>query len=279
MNGGAGGNDHGNPPRRRSSTPRPFGQQERSNTRELESLRAANRAADARLRDARLCRHAIGRRGGAILVGQGRLHVLPRQDERARRMTAPEPVLIGAAPAGTSPTRQYRELQLETTGMGAGSGPQHSLNAIPRTGSNVFRGGVDGFTRTPTCRARISDDGLRSFGFNSMPQVQRNYRAGAQLGGRSPGQAVVLRAGGRWGSRSSSRCVLQRASGKVGNPVTATLFYRPHLQSSGGQLRLVQKSFARTTWQASSRQRVNFYFDIQKSCRVHDGSVHRRRTR
>ena len=166
------------------------------------------------------------------------------------------------------------ELQLETTGMGAESGSgSTSLNAIPRSGSNVFRGGLDGYYSNANMQSSNIDDNLRSYGINSSAQVQRIFRAGAQLGGPIQQDKLWFFAAiGRWGSRVNQPGAYYNAlQGKSGNPVTPTLFYAPDLSRPAASFDWFRNHSLRTTWQASSRQRVNFYFDIQKSCRCTTG--------
>jgi hypothetical protein len=166
------------------------------------------------------------------------------------------------------------ELQLETTGMGAESGSgSTSLNAIPRSGSNVFRGGIDGFFSNGRMQGSNIDDNLRSFGINSSGKVQRIYRAGAQLGGPIKRDRLWFFAAiGRWGSEvNQPSAYFNRLQGKSGNPVTSTLFFEPDLSRPAASFDWFRNHSIRTTWQASVRQRVSFYGDIQKSCRCTTG--------
>ena len=166
------------------------------------------------------------------------------------------------------------ELQLETTGMGADSGSgSTSLNVIPRSGSNLFRGGLDGYYSNANMQSANIDDNLRSFGINSSAQVQRIFRAGAQLGGPIKQDKLWFFAAiARWGSRVNQPGAYYNAlQGKSGNPVTPTLFYAPDLSRPAASFDWFRNNSLRTTWQASARQRVNFYFDIQKSCRCTTG--------
>ena len=166
------------------------------------------------------------------------------------------------------------ELQLETTGMGADSGSgSTSLNVIPRSGSNLFRGGLDGYYSNANMQSANIDDNLRSFGINSSAQVQRIFRAGAQLGGPIKQDKLWFFAAiARWGSRVNQPGAYYNAlQGKSGNPVTPTLFYAPDLSRPAASFDWFRNNSLRTTWQASARQRVNVYFDVQKSCRCTTG--------
>jgi hypothetical protein len=92
------------------------------------------------------------------------------------------------------------EMQLETSGMGgeAGSGST-SLNVIPRSGGNVFRGTIDTYLSKDGMQSKNVDDYLRGFGINSSSEVQRIYRLGAQFGGPFKRDKIwFFAAVGRW---------------------------------------------------------------------------------
>jgi len=177
------------------------------------------------------------------------------------------------------------EMQLETSGMGAESGSgSTSLNAIPKSGSNTFRGGVDGYFSNSGMQGKNIDDNLRSFGILSSGQVQRIYRLGGQIGGPIKHDKVwFFGAIGRWGSRVNQPGAFYNSlQGKSGVPGTPTLFYPgqpgtpyantpPDTSRPAASFDWFRNHSLRTTVNATSRQRVNFYFDIQKSCRCTTG--------
>jgi len=166
------------------------------------------------------------------------------------------------------------ELQLETTGMGAESGSgSTSLNAIPRSGSNVFRGNLDGFFSNGAMQGSNIDDRLRSFGIDSSGKVQKIYRVGGQLGGPIKRDKLwFFVAIARWGSEVNQPGAYYNAlQGRSGNPVTPTLFFAPDPSRPAASFDWFRNHSLRTTWQASARQRVNFTGDIQKSCRCTTG--------
>lgn len=166
------------------------------------------------------------------------------------------------------------ELQLETTGMGAESGSgSTSLNAIPKSGGNTFRGGIDGYFSNSKMQGSNIDDKLRSFGIDSSGKVQRIYRAGAQLGGPIMRDKVWFFAAiARWGSRvNQPGAYYNKLQGQSGNSTTTTLFYEPDLGRPAASFDWFRNHSLRTTWQVSPRQRVSFYGDIQKSCRCTTG--------
>src|SRR5438093_8894485 len=106
------------------------------------------------------------------------------------------------------------ELQLETTGMGAESGSgSTSLNAIPKSGSNTFRGGIDGYFSNGSMQGANVKSNLNDWtrgnpallssaqAIKTAASVQEIYRLGGQLGGPIKQDRIwFFVAIGRWGS-------------------------------------------------------------------------------
>src|SRR6266849_450392 len=183
---------------------------------------------------------------------------------------------IGAASGVGYITDQgnIQEMQLETTGMGAESGSgSTSLNAIPKSGSNTLRGTIDGFVSTSGMQGSNIDDALRAYGINSSAQVQHIYRAGAQLGGPLKKDKVWFFAAiGRWGSTvNEPGAYFNAAQGQSGIPSVPTITFVSDTSRPAASYDWYRNHSLRTTVQATQRQRINFYFDIQKSCRCTTG--------
>ena len=111
------------------------------------------------------------------------------------------------------------ELQLETTGMGAESGSgSTSLNAIPKSGSNTFRGTIDGYFSNGAMQGNNLTDEIKAFGITTAAEVQTHLSD--RRAARRPdhaGQDVVLRRGRPLGlARQPAWRVLQQAPGQVG---------------------------------------------------------------
>ena len=183
---------------------------------------------------------------------------------------------IGAASGVGYITDQgtIQEMQLETTGMGAESGSgSTSLNAIPKIGSNVFHGSIDGYVSTKDMQGTNIDDYLRSYGINSSAQVQHIYRAGAQLGGPIMRDRIWFFAAiARWGSTvNEPGAYFNAAQGTSGIPSVPTITFVPDTSRPAASFDWFRNHSLRTTYQATARQRVNVYFDVQKSCRCTTG--------
>ncbi len=180
-----------------------------------------------------------------------------------------------------------QELQLETTGMGAESGSgSTSLNAIPKSGSNTFHGSVDGYFSNGAMQGSNIDDALRAFGIDTAGTVKNIFRLGGQSGGPIVHDRLwYFAAVARWGSRvNQPGAYFNPLQGKSGNPNTATLFYpgqpgtpfadQAALYATGkpaASFDWYRNHSGRLTWQATNSQRINFYADIQKSCRCTTG--------
>ena len=155
------------------------------------------------------------------LVGAGRVHALPRQDRHARVVRRfPQSVLHRRGIGRRLHHRQRqrsRRLQLETSGMGADSGSgSTSLNAIPRSGGNSFRGDARRLLlerrdagQQPERLPRARSTSTR------RPKSSNIYRIGAPARRADHArQGLVLRGGWPVGvARQPARRVLQPAAG------------------------------------------------------------------
>ena len=166
------------------------------------------------------------------------------------------------------------ELQLETTGMSAESGSgSTSLNAIPKSGSNVFRGTIDGYFSNGSMQSSNLTDEIKAFGINSSAKVQSIFRIGAQLGGPIMQDKVWFFAAiARWGSRvNQPGAYFNKLQGKSGIPGTATIAFEPDLDRPAASFDWFRNHSLRATWQATPTHKFGFFGDIQKSCRCTTG--------
>lgn len=178
------------------------------------------------------------------------------------------------------------EMQLETSGMGADAGSgSTNLNAIPKSGSNIFRTTLDGYFSNGAMSSDNLSDTIRSFGVTTAAEVVNIYRIGAQLGGPIMRDKLwFFTAVARWGSRvNQPGAFFNPLQGKSGNPNTATLFYpgqpgTPFANlppSTSGRpaagFDWYRTHSLRLTWQVSERHRIGWFGDIQKSCRCTTG--------
>jgi hypothetical protein len=189
-----------------------------------------------------------------------------------------------------SDSGNIQEMQLETTGMGAEAGSgSTNLNIIPKSGSNTLRNTIDGYFSNASMQGTNIDDTFRAWGINSSATIDHLYRVGAQSGGPIKKDRVwYFAAIGRWGSTVDQPGAFYNSlQGKSGmapgtRGYTATLFYpgqpgtpyanlAPDQSKPAASFDWYRNHSLRTTAQITSRQRVNFFFDIQKSCRCTTG--------
>ena len=220
---------------------------------------------------------------------------------------------IGAASGVGYITDQgnIQELQLETSGMTAESGSGTvRLNAIPKSGSNIFAGGVDGFFSNSAMQSSNLKSNLNNWAqgnpallnsaqaITTAAQVQKIYRLGAQFGGPIKQDKLwFFTAIARWGSTVNEPSAYYNplqdtanvpASGIVGP--TPTLFYPGQPGSPYANVTYQQaaattgKSLTpaaafdwyrthagRLTYNLNSKNRINVYGDLQKDCRCTTG--------
>jgi hypothetical protein len=177
------------------------------------------------------------------------------------------------------------EMQLEVTGIGAESGSgSTSLNAIPKSGGNTFRGTVDGYFSNGAMQGNNLNEYLESFGITTAAEVDNIFRIGGQVGGPIMRDKIwFFGAIGRWGSRvRQPGAYFNSLQGRSGNPLTSTLFYPgqpgtafanlpPDTARPAASFDWYRNHSLRMTWQATPRNRVQFFGDIQKSCRCTTG--------
>lgn len=201
------------------------------------------------------------------------------------------------------------EMQLETSGMGAESGSGSiSMNIIPKSGSNLFNATIDGFYSNNAMQGANLSPALNEWaqgnaallnaaGINTAAQVQRIYRIGAQLGGPIMQDKLwFYGAVARWGSRvNQPNAFFNTLQGTAGVPgqvspfgyilgPTPTLYYPGQpgtpfqnlAPSANGATPAASFDWyrnhaGRLTWNVNSKNRVNFFADLQKSCRCTTG--------
>ena len=201
-----------------------------------------------------------------------------------------------------SDSGNIQELQLETTGMGAEAGSgSTNLNIIPKSGSNTLRNTIDGYFTNGNMQGSNIDDYFRSWNINSSATVDHIYRIGVQSGGPIKQDRVWYYAAiGRWGSTviqpgafynqlqgQASREIAGMVPGVKstvpgGGGYTATLFYpgQPGTPFANAQYDTSRPAASfdwyrnqsvRLTMQITAKQRINYFVDVQKSCRCTTG--------
>ena len=116
-----------------------------------------------------------------------------------------------------------QELQLETSGMGAESGSgSTSMNAIPKSGSNTFAGGLDGYFSNGSMQSGNIRDNL-----NVWTQGNQSLLATAGITSAATVDKITVLARDRWADQAGPHLVL-RSGCAVGSTVQQpSAFYNP----------------------------------------------------
>ena len=166
------------------------------------------------------------------------------------------------------------EMQLEISGMGAESGSgSTSLDIIPREGSNLFTGSVNGKLSTSAMQSEnLSDENL-GFGLTAG-EVQKIYRASGTVGGPIKQDKIwFYGAIARWGMRvERPGAFFNGLQGNSGLGTNArTLLHEFDRSRPAADFDWYRTHSVRLTWQASDRNRLSFFGDIQQNCRCTTG--------
>jgi hypothetical protein len=167
------------------------------------------------------------------------------------------------------------EMQLEISGMGAESGSgSTSLDIIPREGSNTFTASVNAKLSNGSMQSEnLSDQNRDEFGLTSG-EVQKIYRASGTVGGPIVQNKLwFYGAIARWGMRVNQPG--QFFNGLQGNSSQGTnantLLHEFDRNRPAADFDFYRTHSIRMTWQASERNRLSFFGDIQKNCRCTTG--------
>ena len=196
--------------------------------------------------------------------------------------------------------------------MGAESGSgSTSLNAIPKSGSNTFAGGLDGYFSNGAMQGSNIRDNLNDWAQGNQAllstagdqlrrarcdQIYRTRRADRRpdqagqdlvlrgdraLGFHGPAAERLLQPAAGQGEhprqgrrRSDADVVLSRAS--RASPYAKSL---QRLRTPAGRPRAstgIAPTPAASRRRSTPKNRINFYADLQKDCRCTTGPVHRR---
>ena len=217
---------------------------------------------------------------------------------------------IGAASGVGYITDQgnIQELQLETSGMGAESGSGSTrLNAIPKSGSNTFRGGLDGYFSNGSMQGANVKSNLNDWtrgnpallssaqAIKTAASVQEIYRLGGQLGGPIKQDRIwFFVAIGRWGSTvqepSAYYNPLQGTANVPGRGIvgpTPTLFYPGQPGTPYANITYAQAAHAfgepldpasAFDWYRTHAGRITYQLLYRPSegLSLYDGPIHRR---
>jgi hypothetical protein len=160
-----------------------------------------------------------------------------------------------------------QETTVETGGVSAESDMSGvSMNMIPKEGGNAFRYMAAGlFTNEHLSTDNFGDD-LRARGVTLPSKVINIYDLWGTVGGPIRQDKLWFFAAERfWGNRN------QRAN-TFWNSTQGTPFYTPDQARPFQPDEFYRSHSGRVTWQASQRNKVNFFLDVQKNCKCYSGT-------
>ena len=153
------------------------------------------------------------------------------------------------------------ETALQTSGISAESTADGAvLNMIPKEGSNAFRFGLEGLYTNDSLESSNLNDDLRARGLTTVSKILKVYDAGVTLGGPVKKDKLWFFSSLReWGNG-------HLVAGSFWNTTQGTPFYTPNLSRPADRFQWYESKAIRTTWQASSKNKLNFFADFADAC-------------
>ena len=154
-----------------------------------------------------------------------------------------------------------QETSVETGGAEAESASSGiTVNGIPREGGNTFRGGAAGLFSNGRMQGNNFTDKLRARGLTNVNTVKHIYDSSATLGGPIFRDRVWFFSGWRrWGNRND-------IAGTFHNLTPGTPFYTPDYSQPAQRFEWYNSYATRTTWQASQKNKIAVFVDVQSNC-------------
>jgi hypothetical protein len=155
------------------------------------------------------------------------------------------------------------EMVVQTGGVGAESGsPNVLMNMVGKEGSNAYRWNVSGLFSNGSMQSDNLGEDIRSRNLRDAiaPKVERIYDLGMTVGGPiKENRLWFFGALRRWGTKTPSIGLFLNANqgGMVFEPDLSRPAFRDERYASHA---------VRLTWQASERNRLNFFTDLKADC-------------
>lgn len=158
------------------------------------------------------------------------------------------------------------ETVLKTSSIGAESGADGAeVNMIPKEGGNTFSGVFNGLYSNDSLQSANLDDALRARNLKDANRNLKIYDAGVSVGGPIKQDKVwFFGSVRRWGNAHQN-------AGIYWNATQGTLIWTPDLSRPGDREQWYRSNAARVTWQASKRNKLNFFGDFAHTCVCRSG--------
>jgi carboxypeptidase family protein len=138
------------------------------------------------------------------------------------------------------------------------------IGVVPKSGGNTFRGTFFGdFTNKGLSSNNVDDNLRQNRGLTDPNVIKSAWRAHPTFGG-------PIRRDRLWFYATASRMINDLyVAGNYYNLTPNTVRYTPDLSRQGIDDFWNNDVTGRLTWQATSRQKVNFYYEYQNNCHCH----------
>ena len=158
-------------------------------------------------------------------------------------------------------SNMIQEVSLQSSGISAESNADGSVvNMIPKEGGNGFSGNISGLYTSDRFEGSNLNDDLRARGLTTVSQILKIYDAGVTFGGPVRKDKAWFFASFReWGNG-------HLMAGNFWNKTQGTPFYTPDLSRPGDRFQWYESKAVRVTWQASQKNKFNFFADVADDC-------------
>jgi hypothetical protein len=134
------------------------------------------------------------------------------------------------------------------------------VNLIPREGSNQLAGSLFGLWTGKTLSSSNLDGTPRERGLTTESKILEIYDATVTLGGAFVRDRLWFYTALReWGNR-------HQLAGQLWNATQGTPFWTPDPNRPADRYQWYESQLGRVTWQASPRNKLNFFLDYQTTC-------------
>ena len=153
------------------------------------------------------------------------------------------------------------ELVVQTSGASAESKAAGALvNLIPREGGNDLKGSLFGLWTGKSLSSSNLNDKLIARGLTTDSKILEIYDATVTLGGAIKRDRLWFYTAHReWGNK-------HQMAGIFWNATQGTPFWTPDPNRPADRYQWYESHLGRVTWQASQKNKVNFFVDYQNTC-------------
>jgi len=163
----------------------------------------------------------------------------------------------GTAPGYVTNPAAAEETAIETGAIAAESSQGVAINLIPKEGGNTFSGTGSVEYSSDRLQSDNLTDALRARGVNTSAKVLKFYDTNFTVGGPIRRDRLWFFAVAR------AQGTKNQQPGVYFNSTKGTPFYTPDLDQPAYFLEWLQSGGGRATWQASQKNKVSIFFDLQ----------------